>query len=104
MRILTIDTSNNKDVFAKISINDKEYTSKSTPKNRNPESIVNLIEKVLKKANLSLSDIDKIEVNEGPGSYTGLKVGASVANALSFALKKKVNDKNFGEIIEPKYD
>jgi tRNA threonylcarbamoyladenosine biosynthesis protein TsaB len=51
-----------------------------------------------------VQDVDEINVEEGPGSYTGLKVGVSVANALSFALGKKVNGKMIGEIVEPTYE
>ena len=38
-------------------------------------------------------DLDDVEVDTGPGSYTGLKVGASVAQALGFALNIPVNGK-----------
>lgn len=100
---LIIDTSDNKNVSAKLDIDGKEFISKSKLNNRNPDSIVNLIEDVLRQGKIDLQDIEQISVNEGPGSYTGLKVGASVSNALSFALGKKVNGRNLGEIIEPTY-
>lgn len=35
----------------------------------------------------------QIEVETGPGSFTGLRVGVSVANALGFALNIPVNNK-----------
>ena len=37
--------------------------------------------------------VDEIEVDRGPGSYTGIRVGVSVANALGFALNIPVNGK-----------
>lgn len=40
-----------------------------------------------------LEKIEKIEVETGPGSFTGLRVGVSVANALGFALGIPVNGK-----------
>lgn len=40
-----------------------------------------------------LKDIKAIEVETGPGSFTGLRVGAAVANALGFALNIPVNNK-----------
>lgn len=82
----------------------ERYETQSTNETRRPESIVNLIDEVCKMAGLTIQDIDEINVEEGPGSYTGLKVGASVANALSFALQKKVNGKMSGELIEPTYE
>ncbi|MBI2019279.1 hypothetical protein HYS95_01250 [Candidatus Daviesbacteria bacterium] len=38
-------------------------------------------------------DLEGIEVETGPGSFTGLRVGVSVANALGFALGIPVNGK-----------
>ena len=37
--------------------------------------------------------LDGIEVETGPGSFTGLRVGVSVANALGFTLGIPVNGK-----------
>jgi len=48
-----------------------------------------LIDQILVKNNLKLADLDGVESFPGPGSYTGLKVGAAIANALNFALGKK---------------
>ena len=45
------------------------------------------------KHNLDIKKITKIEVLIGPGSYTSLRVGASIANALGFALGVPINDK-----------
>lgn len=39
------------------------------------------------------SVLTQIEVETGPGSFTGLRVGVSVANALGFALNIPVNNK-----------
>ena len=104
MKKLHIDTRDNKNVNAKLDVDGKVYETQSTNENRRPEYIVNLIHEVCKMAGLTIQDIDEINVEEGPGSYTGLKVGASVANALSFALQKKVNGKMSGELIEPTYE
>lgn len=37
--------------------------------------------------------LTQIEVETGPGSFTGLRVGVSVANALGFALNIPINGK-----------
>jgi tRNA threonylcarbamoyladenosine biosynthesis protein TsaB len=41
---------------------------------------------LLKAQKLVLSDVQGIVAYEGPGSFTGLRIGLSVANALAYAL------------------
>lgn len=102
--IIYVDTRDSKKVIARLEKGGKKFECVSASQDNHPGSIVNLIEDVLKKGGVKASDIDEINVEEGPGSYTGLKVGASVSNALSFALNKKVNGNEIGKIIEPKYE
>ena len=52
-----------------------------------------LISKLLDQENLIFKDLKGIKVETGPGSFTGLRVGVSVANALGFALGIPVNSK-----------
>jgi len=52
------------------------------------ENLTLFIENVLEQANVKLSDIDAIAVSKGPGSYTGLRIGVSVAKGLCYALNK----------------
>ncbi len=62
-----------------------------------------MIIKILKKNKKSFKDLTAIEVNPGPGSFTGTRVGVSVANALGFALNIPVNGKK-GKIALPIYE
>jgi tRNA threonylcarbamoyladenosine biosynthesis protein TsaB len=43
------------------------------------------IEKILNKSSISYNDLDGITIYKGPGSFTGLRIGMSVANALAYA-------------------
>ncbi|VXC17693.1 tRNA (Adenosine(37)-N6)-threonylcarbamoyltransferase complex dimerization subunit type 1 TsaB [Flavobacterium sp. 9AF] len=44
------------------------------------------IEAILEEANCSFKDIQAIAVSQGPGSYTGLRIGVSSAKGLCYAL------------------
>jgi len=47
------------------------------------------IEEVLKKAGLSLDEVDVFGVGVGPGSFTGIRIGLSTVKGFSYALGKK---------------
>lgn len=46
------------------------------------------IDEAFKRAQLSPNDIDKIVVSEGPGSYTGVRIGVTIAKTLAWTLDK----------------
>lgn len=53
-----------------------------------------LIEKLMSDANCSLSDLDALSVDLGPGSYTALRVGLSVAKGICYSLDKPLLGQN----------
>lgn len=48
------------------------------------ETLNSQIEKILNKSSISYDDLKGIVVYKGPGSFTGLRIGMSVANALAY--------------------
>lgn len=46
------------------------------------------IEEILREQQLNVSQLDAISVSEGPGSYTGLRVGVSTAKGLCYGAHK----------------
>ncbi|MBQ0024661.1 MAG: tRNA (adenosine(37)-N6)-threonylcarbamoyltransferase complex dimerization subunit type 1 TsaB [Bacteroidales bacterium] len=50
--------------------------------------LVPFIDQVLKEGGCSATDLDAVAVSEGPGSYTGLRVGVSTAKGICFGTGK----------------
>jgi tRNA threonylcarbamoyladenosine biosynthesis protein TsaB len=55
-------------------------------KNVHSERLMILVNEVLQKSQKNKNDISAIAVSIGPGSFTGLRIGLSVAKGLAFAL------------------
>lgn len=49
------------------------------------ERLLPMIGEVLDEAGLDISDIDRIAVTRGPGSFTGVRIGVATARALALA-------------------
>ena len=52
------------------------------------ETITLLIQKCVEEAQIKLGKLDAVAVSQGPGSYTALRVGASVGKGICYALDK----------------
>lgn len=101
--ILCIDTSKQDQTIVKLK--DKRGKLLETLRvERLPgsQALLPAIVTVLKKHKIKPQELEEVEVNVGPGSYTGLRVGVSVANTLGHFLGIPVN-KIKGKIIEPLY-
>lgn len=51
------------------------------------EKLLLLVDEVFEKAGLSFADLDAVAVSQGPGSYTGLRIGVSTAKGIAYALE-----------------
>lgn len=98
---LFIDTSDTKRIV--LGFNGEKITAKT--KQEKVQMLLPLIARELEKRGKKKEDITEIEFMEGPGSFTGLRVGAAVANALSWALNIAVNKHPAAEKpVVPKYE
>jgi tRNA threonylcarbamoyladenosine biosynthesis protein TsaB len=90
MRILAIDTALEACSAAVI---DTDYeavaTHESLPMVRgHAEALIPLIARVMARARIAFTEIDRIAVTTGPGSFTGLRVGIAAARGIALATGK----------------
>ena len=104
-KVLKIDTSDNKKIVIQVVDNGKiDNEIMVSSKILKSESTLSTIDKVLKKGNLKINDIKGVEVNIIAGSYTGIRVGAAIANTLGFLLKIPINNEKIGVFAKPRYN
>lgn len=103
-KVISIDTSDNKKINVGLEVNGVKSNLSKEAAILKSEAALPLIDKVLKDYNLKIEEIDEIKVNTGPGSYTGIRVGVAIANALGLVLKIPINGKKIGELVTPVYN
>lgn len=57
------------------------------------------IDELLKKSNLEIKDVDKIYVSNGPGSFTGIRIGVTTAKTIAYGLNKEINTVSELEVL-----
>ena len=88
MKILSIDTSA---LVASVALcEDENVLAEYTINNGNThsETLLPMVESVLGFFSLTASDIDAFAVSAGPGSFTGVRIGASTIKGLAFGSNK----------------
>ena len=91
--ILCINTKDQKNVEVSLKKDGKVMESLSEENEYGSQVLLPLIMRLLQTENSELKTLKGIEGETGPGTFTGLRVGVSVANALGFALNIPVNGK-----------
>lgn len=90
MIILAVDTSTN--VASCAIIDDEKLLGEFTINDNitHSQKLLPLISDTLDRCNLDIEDIDVFAVANGPGSYTGLRIGVGTINGLAQATEKSV--------------
>ena len=80
----------------------EELTWKS--ENNEAEKLMPAIEEMLNQNSLSYENIDQIYCVKGPGSFTGLRIGVTVANTISYLTNAKLCSISTFEYLHHKTD
>ena len=103
MKILHIETSSKN---CSVAISDGEeilcLCEEISENYKQSESLHTFIEWALEGAEIALKDLDAVSLGKGPGSYTGLRIGAASAKGFCYGLKIPLIATNSLEtMIEP---
>src|SRR3989344_5197282 len=101
--LLKIDTTKPQEVKVELIDKDGKKDLFVQTQKLGSQVLLPLIVKILKKNKIDFSKLTAVEVNTGPGSFTGTRVGVAVANALGYSLDIPVNGKK-DTIAWPKYE
>ena len=61
---------------------------------RQSEMMVTEVDNILSRNNIDKSELDAVVVGIGPGSYTGVRIGVTIAKTIAYALKIKIYAKS----------
>ncbi|EJL75135.1 tRNA (adenosine(37)-N6)-threonylcarbamoyltransferase complex dimerization subunit type 1 TsaB [Chryseobacterium populi] len=88
MKILYLETSS-KNCSVAISDNEKLLclSEEVSDNYKQSESLHTFVEWALEGAGISIKDIEAVSLGKGPGSYTGLRIGAASAKGFCYGLK-----------------
>jgi len=79
--LITIAVKNKDNLFIKTQESEYSHSVYTMP----------MIEELFKENNLNIKDLKKIIVVNGPGSFTGIRIGLSIAKTLAYALNIEIN-------------
>lgn len=90
MKTLVIDTCTNRIIVALADNSTIFSFCNEIIENQMSNVIMEKVENCFKEANLKPNDIERVLVAVGPGSYTGIRIGVTIAKTFSWALKSKI--------------
>jgi len=83
MKILALETTGEACSCALIDSDGACYERQELAPRRHTRLILGMVEAVLRESAVSLRQLDSIALSHGPGSFTGVRIGVSVAQGLA---------------------
>lgn len=89
MKILALDSTANTSSVAVLEDDKLLSLYTANIKNTHSETLLPMVKSVLDTLKLTPSDIDAFAASEGPGSFTGVRIGVATIKGLAFGRGKK---------------
>ena len=90
MKTLVIDTCTNRIIVALADNSTIFSFCNEIIENQMSNVIMEKVEKCFQEANMKPTDVERVLVAVGPGSYTGIRIGVTIAKTCAWALKKEI--------------
>ena len=90
MKLLVLDSSG---LVASVALlEDERLIAEYTTGNKltHSQTLLPMLDEIIRRTTVDMEDVDAIAVAMGPGSFTGLRIGAATAKGLGLALDKPV--------------
>lgn len=104
MNCLFLDTSSSRVIIAVLKDNDYIFNVNLPNDNNLSNKLMVIIDENFKKYNLKPSDINKIFVVNGPGSFTGIRCGVTVAKTMAYLLNIPITTVSELEVMASGYE
>lgn len=115
MKVLALDTSNRQLTVAILDDDQILATETTTVHQKHAEYLLPIIDDLVKKTDLKPTDLQRVVVANGPGSYTGIRIATATAKTLAYTLEidlvcvsslqtLALNVKEEGSLVMPIFD
>ena len=79
--LITIALKNNDKLYIKTKLSEYSHSVFTMP----------MIREIFEENNLDIKDLNKVIVINGPGSFTGIRIGLTIAKTIAYTLNIKIN-------------
>ena len=89
MNILAVNSSDDR-LSVALNCDSEVLQIERQAKREHNRFVLNMIQRLLADSDLSLSQMDAVAFGDGPGSFTGLRISAAVAQGIAFGIDAPV--------------
>jgi tRNA threonylcarbamoyladenosine biosynthesis protein TsaB len=82
-KILAVDTAT-ENCSVTLIVDGKVYSRRAVAPREHTIKVLPFVDEVLKEAGVRLQDLDALAFGQGPGSFTGVRIGVGIAQGLAF--------------------
>lgn len=99
MYTLFIDTHSKKTIIVLYKKNQVLLKKQQSTDSSHSSVLMTLIKELFEEAHISSKDLNEILIVNGPGSFTGIRIGVTVAKTFAFALNINIREIDYFHVL-----